>query len=66
MKKLILLGVGLIIIFASAYILKPYAYAYTENPTIEVKKEVCEKPKDTTYIDTIKPIDLTMPKLEIE
>ena len=63
MKKLILLGVLLGIIISAAYLLKPYAFGYTEN--IEVK-EVCEKPKDTTYIDTIKPIDLNIPKLEIE
>ena len=63
MKKLILLGVLLGIIISAAYLLKPYAYGYTENPPV---KEVCEKPKDTTYIDTIKPIDLTIPKLEIE
>jgi hypothetical protein len=65
MKKLILLGVLLGIIISAAYLLKPYAYGYTENPKVE-EKEVCEKPKDTTYIDTIKPIDLTIPKLEIE
>lgn len=63
MKKLILLGVLLGIIYAAVYLLKPYAFGYTENPPV---KEVCEKPKDTTYIDTIKPIDLTIPKLEIE
>ena len=63
MKKLILLGVLLGIIISAAYLLKPYAFGYTENPKV---KEVCEKPKDTTYIDTIKPIDLTIPKLEIE
>ena len=63
MKKLILLGVLLGIIISAAYLLEPYAFGYTEN--IEVK-EVCEKPKDTTYIDTIKPIDLNIPKLEIE
>jgi len=51
------------IIISAAYLLKPYAYGYTENPPI---KEVCEKPKDTIVIDTIKPIDLTIPKLEIE
>jgi len=65
MKKLILIGVLLGIIISAAYLLKPYAYGYTENPTIEVKKEVCEKPKDTTYIDTIKPIDLNVPKIEL-
>jgi hypothetical protein len=63
MKKLILLGVLLGIIIAAAYLLRPYAFGYTEN--IEVK-EVCEKPKDTIVIDTIKPIDLTIPKLEIK
>ena len=63
MKKLILLGVLLGIIIAAAYLLEPYAFGYTEN--IEVK-EVCEKPKDTIVIDTIKPIDLNIPKLEIE
>jgi hypothetical protein len=51
------------IIIAAAYLLRPYAFGYTEN--IEVK-EVCEKPKDTIVIDTIKPIDLNIPKLEIE
>jgi len=63
MKKFILLGVLLGIIISAAYLLKPYAYGYTENPPI---KEVCEKPKDTIVIDTIKPIDLTIPKLEIK
>jgi hypothetical protein len=65
MKKLISLGVLLGIIIGGAYFLQPYAFGYTENPTIEVKKEVCEKPKDTTYIDTIKPIDLNVPKIEL-
>ena len=64
MKKLILLGVGLVIIFAGAYILKPYAYGYTENPTIEVKKEVCVKPQDSIVLDSFKPIDLNIPKLD--
>jgi hypothetical protein len=63
MKKLILLGVLLGIIIAAAYLLEPYAFGYTENSPV---KEVCEKPKDTIVIDTIKPIDLNIPKLEIE
>jgi hypothetical protein len=62
MKKLIILGVGLVIIFASAYILKPYAFGYTEN--IEVKKEVCVKPQDSIVLDSFKPIDLSIPKLD--
>tara|TARA_R110001606_G_C14924468_1_gene597081 strand:+ start:63 stop:260 length:198 start_codon:yes stop_codon:yes gene_type:complete len=65
MKKLISLGVLLGIIIVGAYFLQPYAFGYTENLPIEVKKEVCEKPKDTTYIDTIKPIDLNVPKIEL-